>query len=247
MYDSSKMFCQYLSRFQLDNFRGYLAHMEERFERDMKEFNEQLEAELNGKSEQERASIVDWYGKEIWNIAEIFPRHFWQSSLVTIWSHFEHEIVDLCRMDIVHEAEDIDTGTKRADKCKTLEDVRKYLDKRKVQLNSNWSELEKINKVRNQIVHDGGRRYIAGPEGYPDDEDGIKTLERSKAVDAYVAKREQAGKTGLSFESEELVVTAEFCRELAELCHVVADDTVSRMPPTEESYRQIEKLLKHHK
>ncbi|WLD13301.1 hypothetical protein [Planctellipticum variicoloris] len=244
MYSSMKQLTQFMSRLQFDNFRGYLSHMDERFARDQMEYAAKFEEAAKHLSEAERSQLGEWYDEGFLYVSEVFPSLFGQNALTMVWSHFEHEMVEACRTDIIHETESLEVGEKNADKCNTLELVHKHLKDRGVQLLPIWSELhENIREVRNQIVHDNGRRYVAGLDGGPDDMTGIKTAKRSKQVDEYVASRIAAGKSGLSFDGDQLVVTTTFCREIAEMCEVLVAHVIEKMPDTEESYSRIEAIM----
>ena len=247
MYSSLKMIIQFLSRSQFDHFRGYLSHMDERFARDQTEYNAKFEAEATDLLEAERSQLAEWYGEGDWYMSEVFPRLFFQSALTLVWSHFEHEMVEACRTDILHESASLDDGEKKADKCRKLEHVEKHLIDRGVPLLPTWTELYgNIRDVRNQIVHDNGRRYGAGPGG-PDDDAAIATMKRSKRVDKYVEDRLAVGKDGLSFESDQLVVTTEFCRDVADMCEELVAYVIEKMPESVESYGRIEEIMAREK
>ncbi len=241
------MIIQFLSRSQFDHFRGYLSHMDERFTRDQAEYDAKFEADAKDFSEAERSQLAEWYGEGVWYISEVFPRLFAQSALTMVWSHFEHEMVKTCRTDILHETESLDEGEKNAGKIKTLAHVEGHLNLRGVPLLPTWTELNgNIREVRNQIVHDNGRRYGDGSGG-TDDVSAIATMKRSKRVDKYVEERLAAGKFGLSFESDQLVVTTALCREVADMCEELVAHVIKKMPETVESYSRMEAIMAREK
>lgn len=245
MFDSMKSIVGYLGRYQFDQFRAYVAHMEERFERDKREFDERFEEQTKDIPESARAGLGEWYAEGFTDIGETFPRIFWRNSLVSLWSQFEHEMVGLCRLDFDHEPSGAWKKFKISDKIRYFADAVKHLESRQVAIPASVTELTEIGRVRNQIAHDEGKRFIAFPGEEPDEKE-VATYKRSKQVDEYVESRINAGRSGLSFDSDVLMVTPDFCREVADLCQEFFSESLEKMPVTPESYQWVEELRRRH-
>jgi hypothetical protein len=90
-----------------------------------------------------------------------------------------------------------------------------------------WAEIEHDGDVRNQIMHDDGRRTTRAR--LPAGEKDLKK-DRSDRVDAYVRSREADGKTGITFNRDTLVLTPEFCREALEVLRGFFKELIEVIP-----------------
>lgn len=152
-------------------------------------------------SKEQGSQMAEFYYGDFIQLSEDFPNLFCRSSFLAIYSFFEHEMLSLCRRDAGWKKRNAPAGTVVDEaKVKYLDDAVKYWAKAGVDATGRpeWTEIENLRDVRNQIAHEDGRR------------DGT---ERSKRVDAYVKARTDAGKPGITFKTESLVVGIEFCQE----------------------------------
>lgn len=200
--------------FQFDDFRRYLSFIEESLKREREDSHQRWLKETEGMTPYEKQVHFEYCGGDDDHIDITFPRLLGRSALVMLWSLFENAMVSLCRGDISIEAGSLEKGEKEADMCRTLEHVKKHLESRNVHLP--WQNIEGILDVRNQLVHDNGFRYYHDGNAEPTDLEMRSTFRRSTRVDRYVLDREAAGKSGISFDHEQLAISSSFCNELAD-------------------------------
>ena len=119
-----------------------------------------------------------------------------------------------------------EAGKKKANGLHKMKEIKLFWEDLGVIYPIEWEFLDEVREVRNLIVHDNGRRHAV---------DGMKQQKRSKRVEDFISARTKAGKTDLSFDRDELVVTPEFCLELSQVCNTFLQLMIERIPKMPDS------------
>lgn len=234
MNQAWKSFARSGMKHRLAEIERLVESMNYQFIRDRMSLHEAFEREIENASAEASSELAEWYSESDDEVAEVFPRIFFQATFLSIWSAFEYEMVDLCRRDLRHESEADDPTTgERAEKIVYLRDVDKYWKDRKVTYPRGWGEIKVLSDVRNQIAHDIGRRHKSSKRIAKS-----KLSDRSDRVDRYVKLRRRKKKPGLTFKGDVLVLDSDFCVEIIKLMCELFDELVRRLPKTSEAFRR---------
>jgi hypothetical protein len=149
---------------QLEEFKDYVLELEQKFKSDMERLGKQLDDELEkrGGDSTHHQDIIDWYADDFQRIDKVFIRTFRYSAIVSIYSTLESSMNSIC------------THLLRL-KCRTLELSNlkgEGIERAKLCLETvcavdfpentaSWSEIQKLIKIRNCIVHAEGNIEIA--------------------------------------------------------------------------------------
>jgi len=157
---------------RLEGFRTYTEELENKFQEDKESLLTKQNSSLSELTHEERERVKSNLSDDYYTIEERYIGQYRKSTIVSIYSFLEHSMNHLCELcqefnalSLKHE-ELSGAGIERA---------RLYLQKVvKINfelLNTEWSELKAMNKVRNRIVHadgaldDGLRRIINRTKG----------------------------------------------------------------------------------
>jgi len=218
---------------QFNDLSSFVTIAEEALRLHMEVFKREIEREVSKKEERYRRDYEDFCDQEYQRISIQFPRRLFQSLLVTIWSEFDHKMTIYAQDWAMVIASSPEEGKKKAKGLRSFEAIKEFWTRQAFRYPDGWDVLDKIREVRNLIAHDNGRRHTTSGLIDPIE---LKCHERTRDVEAYVAERMQAGKMGLSFDGDELVVDADFCREMSEHCESFLQAMVKTMPKTDDSY-----------
>lgn len=144
---------------QLDNMEGYLDFFEKAIKSKIKEFEENLEKKAINLSVDDKERFFEFHSDEYWKLADVIPYMTYTNFIISLYSYIEHELFNLCKdirkeQDIKLSYEDV--GGKGIYRAKL------YLSKvADIEIeDKHWNELVIIGKLRNKIVHNGGKFYI---------------------------------------------------------------------------------------
>lgn len=149
-------------------FRDYVFELESRFSHDLKSLEKEYEKEIRQKGTDAEFEnyLTDFYADEFHRINRIFLRAFRYSAIVTIYCLLETSMNSLCNLLKQMKGLSIELDELRGD---GIERAKLYLSKIcdiKFPENSHeWSQIQKLNKIRNCIVHaDGDIWRVRSPE-----------------------------------------------------------------------------------
>lgn len=143
------------SKVVLEHFRDYNLEIESKFSIDQNK----LEESFNKLKGEEKEELTEYYAEEFYMIEKVHTEIHRQSTLISIYSFLEHSLNSLCHHlyklhDYPDEISDLrGKGISRA-KCYLKREDLAAVDF--FSLNREWSDLCKLNKVRNCIVHANG-------------------------------------------------------------------------------------------
>jgi len=144
---------------RINEFRDYVLEVESKFQGDLKNIEAKCNKEIKkiASDEDKKQEITEFYGEDFYIIESIFLHTFRYSALVSIYSLIETSMSTLCR----HLERREYLTLKLSDlKGKGVERARLYLTKvchiTFPDSSHEWSEIQKLNKVRNCIVHANG-------------------------------------------------------------------------------------------
>ena len=149
----------------LDEFDEYFFIVEESLENKEKELVNRIKSESEKNEEYDLSFFEDFYIDD-WNqIGAIFPSIFRKSLLLSIYSLFEFELINVCRK--IETVLNNDEKFKIKKKKGNVESAKLYLKKSCI-LKSNdfdniWETITVYRHIRNNIVHRGGRLYDESP------------------------------------------------------------------------------------
>lgn len=140
-------------------FRDYVLELEAKFSRDLKSIEEKYEKEIRQKGADAEIEdyLRDFYAEEFHRIDRIFLRTFRYSAVVGIYSLLETSMNSLC--SILKQMKGINIEIEEI-KGDGIERAKTYLIKtcgiKFPERSHAWPEIQKLNKIRNCIVHAGG-------------------------------------------------------------------------------------------
>ena len=139
---------------RLEEFRQYTQEIEEKFESDKAGLAQRYDEAVASLSAEEANMADDYFSDEYYTIEETFIGQYRKSTLVSLYSFLEHSMNSLCKHlksknQYTYALDDLaGNGIVRA---------RSFLEKSAgadfTALNTEWSKLQTLNKVRNCIVH----------------------------------------------------------------------------------------------
>lgn len=156
-FSKEKIIAQALSSIswsRLEEFRQYTRELEDKFENDKEKVSDAYNAAIKDLEEDDRNEIIDYFSDDYFIIEDIFIGMYRKSTLVSLYSFLENALNTLCiklysLKNYPVELKDIrGEGIVRS---------KVYLEKlgqiEFTHLNSQWSSLLTLNKLRNCIVH----------------------------------------------------------------------------------------------
>jgi len=127
---------------------------------ELKGFTSFVEKEAAKLDEPEKERLYDLYSDDYWKLKDVFPNIVWCSLFITCYSLLEHELSRICEsMRSLKEC-----PLKPSDlKDRGIFQSKAYLKKViGIQFPDNtryWQEICFYNRIRNRIIHEGGRVY----------------------------------------------------------------------------------------
>jgi len=157
-------FIETKARHTLDEMKNYVREIEGKFHNDMKSLRERFHKEINCDEVDPALSdeIAEYYSEENYIIENVYIKIFRYSSLISIYSFLEISMHQLCRHLKRHKNIDIE-----------IEDIKgNGINRYKIYISkacgisfpdtlNEWSEIIKLNKIRNCLVHCEGNISIA--------------------------------------------------------------------------------------
>lgn len=146
---------------RLENFRRYTDELDSKFHSDKQALinSYDLPRESLGRDEYEYQEIMEFLSDDVSQIENVFVGTFRRSTVVSLYSFLEKQMVMLCKR--LKKKDNLPISL--ADLQKSgVEGSRIYLSKiagldfQSNGMNGYWVDLMKFNKVRNQIVHEEG-------------------------------------------------------------------------------------------
>jgi hypothetical protein len=145
-------------------FRNYILEIESKFSYDLKELEKKHEKDIRQRAADADFEnyLIDFYGEEFHRIDRIFLRTFRYSAIVSIYSLLETSMNSLCNLLKQMNSLSIEYDELRGD---GIERAKIYLEKickiKFPEKSREWSELQKLNKFRNCIVHADGDIWLS--------------------------------------------------------------------------------------
>lgn len=153
---------------KLEQLRKYTLEIESKFSADKNDLKTEYEAAVRAAEEEDENSLLERFSETYYEIEEINTNIYRKSTLVYIYSFLENSMNAICRNLQKGNAypvlvEDL--------KGEGIVRAKMYLEKLAeidfIHLNTEWSKLMTLNKVRNCIVHvEGNFRLLNSPEKF---------------------------------------------------------------------------------
>lgn len=150
------------------SFRDYILELERKFSHDLKELEKNYKTDIRKRGTDAEIDdyLIDYYADEAYRIDKIFTRSFRYSAVVGIYSLLETSMNSLCNILKQMNNLNVELSDMKGD---GIERARLYLLKIcKIDLlisSHEWAEIQKLNKIRNCIVHaDGNILDVHSPE-----------------------------------------------------------------------------------
>ena len=149
-------------RSRLEDFRTYVFEIERKFQDDMAEIAEKHKASANEEDEETRSYLADTYSEEHYQIDKVFRKILRYSVLVALYTLLEDTLVSICEKFELHKTlKPTFQDFKKMNKgLTTIAIAKMYLiNVASIQLSpidNIWGDLEKLNIIRNCIVHSEG-------------------------------------------------------------------------------------------
>jgi len=144
---------------KLNNLKEYILEIELKFKEDKKRLNKRYYDNINGYGQNKEIldDIIEFYYEDHYKIENIFLTIFHYTSLVATYSFLESSLHSLCNH--LHKMKNL--SLELADlKNDGIERAKEYLIKvchiNFPEKSHEWLEIQKLNKVRNCIVHAEG-------------------------------------------------------------------------------------------
>jgi hypothetical protein len=211
----------------IDMHFSFFSQCVSRIEYGLEQQAKEAEAQLNGLSDDldpdTRYYSEMQYQNELELAAGYVPPLAFATMLATVWSSFEHGLTIVTQRHLRKTLPadlTAEERTKKLNKIRDLVEIKKHWEKNKATFPSGWDEVLDIREVRNLVVHDNSWRHEMSP-----DETDVNELTRHtrvKTVTSYIERRERQGRSGLSFQDDQMIVTSDYCREVEKaLCGYV--------------------------
>lgn len=142
-----------------EHFRDYIIELEGKFSQDLKKLEKKYENDIRreGADAEFENYLTDFYADEFYRIDRVFLRSFRYSAIVTIYSLLETSMNSLCNLLKQMKGLSVEVDELRGD---GIERAKLYLSKicaiKFPDKSHEWSEIQKLNKIRNCIVHAEG-------------------------------------------------------------------------------------------
>ena len=160
--DSNKMIQRIIksrTENELEEVKQYYEELEYKFQRDKKRLSKRYDKEVgNGKLDPEtKYQLDEYFSEEHYIIESIFLKTFRYSTIVTVYSLLEISLNDLCCYLCNTKKLALSLDELRGD---GIERAKLYLAKVCLvdfpETGNEWNEIQKLNKIRNCIVHAQG-------------------------------------------------------------------------------------------
>ena len=152
------MFITSLLNFDLENLENYCQIMETSLKNQKKNFEEWLEKEAEKLSEEEKEEFYDFYSDDYWELSNVFPNTLRSSLLVAAYSVLERQLVACCTELWNKNQYPVKPNIPQR---RIIFEARNYLITHAgisiPDTSPNWSGIVSYNKIRNSIVHNGGK------------------------------------------------------------------------------------------
>lgn len=176
--------------------------------------------------------------------AGFVPPLVFSTMLAAVWSSFEHALTIVTQQHLCATLpSSLDAGerTKRLNKIRDLTEIKKHWENKhgekvRVRFPSGWDEILDIREVRNLIVHDNSWRHEMATN--ETDSEELVRHKRVKTILTYIARREQEGRRGLSFDGDQLIVTSDYCHEVVKTLCAYLKTLVDALEPVESEISQ---------
>jgi hypothetical protein len=142
----------------LANLENYRQIMESALQEQKRRFEEWIDKKAETLSDDEKEDFYEAYSDEHWELSDVFPSTLRSSLFVAAYSVLERKLVDYCT--------ELWSKNKYSEKPNIphrgiIFEARKYLTKYAgisiPDTSPNWSNIVCYNKIRNSIVHSGGK------------------------------------------------------------------------------------------
>ena len=146
----------------LEKFRRYTQELESKFKSDINLLDKAFVESIEGLNDNEINEVADYFSDDYFIIEDIHIGLYRRSTLVSIYSFLENSLNHLCKHLWHRENYPVKLNDLKGD---GVTRAKNYLDKlAKVDfqsMNSEWSHIQEVNKIRNCIVHCEGNIHIA--------------------------------------------------------------------------------------
>ena len=87
-----------LAELRVDQLKEYVDLIRSALANEATELAERVEKSASELLPADRQDHYEWYLDDFWQLNEVFPAMLFNSSMVAIYSYFEHTLLDLCRL-----------------------------------------------------------------------------------------------------------------------------------------------------
>lgn len=150
------------TRAKFEELRKYTRELEDKFHYDINNLKENLKTQTTDLSPQEINEIEMYYGDDLYEIEKIQINLYRNSTVISLHSLLESELNSICKhiykkLNYPIEQSDLyGNGINRSKKYLQLIAGVKFEN-----LNTEWSKISDLNKIRNCIVHCNGTVEIS--------------------------------------------------------------------------------------
>ncbi len=144
----------------IGDFLSYLDEFDEKINKERKT----LEANAEGLTKEEQMGFWFDFADEHDKYDKVFPAILRKSIFTSLFSYFEHQLIDMCKDK--EKLKSINHGT-------GLDKAKEYLSKNEnlgeIFRGKDWNLIKQYSKVRNCLVHAGGIIYLMARTGEQQD------------------------------------------------------------------------------
>ncbi|MFH0070807.1 hypothetical protein [Peribacillus sp. NPDC056705] len=210
----------------LDSFSNYIDEMEDILSVQLKKLEKKYKEEIKNISEDQAEDLFEYnYADQVSYLKDDFPNILRKSFVTSLYSFLEQQLGKICEQVQLARLDDSKIRSGIFNYYEYLTDeVRVDFDT----LNEAWSKIEKINKIRNHIVHNGDDTLnkVKSPQSKEE-------KRNNAAIDAYLyfnlAKEDKVYNDFLISENKanklkyDIKISSDFCEEILNITRVFFD------------------------
>ncbi|MGE1164499.1 hypothetical protein ACQJ0Y_14620 [Peribacillus simplex] len=224
----------------LDGFYNYIEEMEGILNLQLEKLVNEYKEESKNLSEDQAEDFYEYnYADQVNYFKDDFPNILRKSFVTSLYSFLEQQLVKVCQE--VHKVIQDDSYNRKYNRSPIFYSYKYLTEEVKVDsdtLNETWSKIEKLNKIRNHLVHNGGDTLnkIKDPKNKNDEKN-------NETLDAFIyynlAKEDKKYNEFLISENKahklkyDIKISSDFCEEILNI--------------TREFFDTLTNLLKDHK
>jgi hypothetical protein len=140
---------------ELEQMARYLDLMNSGIQDNQQKLEADLKAMTNNMTEEERSDFYDFHEDDMIEAGSDFPTWLFSSFIINWYSFIEYQLISLCKILGFKISASIQDNTRPLEGIGGASKFLKEAEKYKID-NAHWAELQKVRKIRNKLVHEGG-------------------------------------------------------------------------------------------